>query len=105
MLEPRWSSHSATNCTFIGGTPDVDLWFRKKALYTEASLRVVNGHTPTDWAAYPFRNGKIEGYGDGDENDMATEELRKLVAEKREEIETYVALFAPWAVEHSHDGA
>jgi len=94
MLEPRFGSPRA-GLRFIGGTPDVDIWQNPSSKF----VILIGGNTDEDWAAYSLYRGEIEGTGRNDENGAADQGLRDLIAEKKEEIETYIRLFAPDLVE------
>jgi hypothetical protein len=94
MLEPRFRS-PREGLRFVGGTPDVDIWQNPSSKY----VILIGGNTDADWAAYHFYGGRIEGTGRNDENGAADMDLRDLIAEKKEEIETYIRLFAPDLVE------
>ena len=97
MLEPRWTE-PLTGLRFIGGTADFDIWYQPASKY----LVLVSGNRDPEWAAYPFYRGKIEGTGLSDDNGGAGMGLRELIAQKKEEVETYIRLFAPDLVEKDH---
>ena len=101
-MQPRWDYYREKQYKFIGGTPDFDIWFRGKGREKTAYIALVNGHSDDDWAAYPYVEGVLKDYGEADENDSASLDLRNLVVQKHEEVETYLKLFAPWVVEESH---
>lgn len=93
MFEPRFNP-PREGLRFVGGTPDCDMWFNPTSRY----LIVLIGNRDHEWAAYHMYGGHIEGTGHADENDGAPG-VMQLVKEKKEELETYIRLFAPWVWE------
>lgn len=102
-MEPRWKYDRPLQYKFVGGTPDFDIWYLStRNRGPNVYIALVNGHSADEWASYPFIEGVLVGYGQADENDASTLDLKHLVVQKHEEVETYLKLFAPWIVEESH---
>lgn len=98
MIEPRhpYKAKGADKAEFIGGTPDVDMWFRPDVNV----LIVLIGPDVDEWGAYYLVDGKLANTDDRDENDAAPK-VQRLATEKKNEWEEYIALFAPWIVEQT----
>lgn len=98
MIEPRYpyKAGGANKTEFIGGTPDVDMWFCTDI----NALVVLIGPDRDEWGAYYIVDGKLANIDDLDQNDAAPK-VQRLASEKKNEWEEYIALFAPWVVEQT----
>lgn len=97
MMEPRWKQ--TPRHRFLGGTPDFDLH-----LSAAGFLIIVAGSSDDEWAAYHLNSeGRLMGLGENDENSYTDIAMRERIIAKREEIENYVRIFAPDAVEQLAD--
>ena len=93
-MEPRrrtrWLNSAETGCTFLGGTPEFDLWYFKNPISQgdDHTLRLVDN--TDEWDEWLM--DKLPPKGMGYFRDIA------LTPEQEESIETYLRCFAPWVL-------
>lgn len=89
---------SIIQARYIGGMDGHDLWLVNQSPGLPV-LQVVGGEADDLWAAYAITKGKLEGVGKNDANDLTVLSLRRWVANNKEHIEHFIALFVPELVE------
>ena len=89
-MEPRRRTRGLNSadsgCTFLGGTPEFDLWYFRGS--ASAALRLVDGKD--QWDEWPV--DKLPPKGRGYFKDIT------LTPEQEESIDTYLRCFVPWVL-------